>query len=346
MILKEIVEYKLVNRDIKRFLQSRVYKSMDNLKFEDYQVISLQGDAAREYAKRMIVLLEKVFMNLSARDELKPMVIVAKLLKNFEVFKQIKGNWIMEGWKKNKPTFGKLLSFDINKKTGLITYGELKGLIDYIKSCKDFDKEEVNKYFRDWVGNVRELEQSDYVTLLNFSNREAMSQVDSKKLEELPDYELKVSHPEKGVEKINFYQYNPNNAFEFVEVTMSSDIVNEDDRFFKGIFSKKYPIFRDKSELKFDKPFEDIFKNMVINDADFLKRQIEEVLFREYDIHEPSKIIKGIKILSIALRTPYNNIDKDLMPEIGELINKEEYVMVIRTNESENKKAQYMIIGA
>ena len=100
-------------------------------------------------------------------------------------------------------------------------------------------------------------------------------------------------------------------------------------------------------QLKFDKQFEDVFKNMVINDVDFLKHQIEEVLFRDYQINDVSDIVKKVKIISIALQTPYNKIDKDLMPEIElPITEKTEFKMVIRTNDLESKSAKYIIVGA
>ena len=342
----EVVEYKLIKRDLRRFINRRIYRNMniiDDSYNDKYQALSLKGDNAKWYINRIVPILEKTIDRLHLDGDTTATAILSKIYNNFRVFRQIKSNWSIDGWEGEKPTFDKLLSFDVDKNTGLMTYGELKSFVDRIRYCKDFSKEEVDKYFRDWINNPSKLTISDYVTMLKLSNREAMSHVDSQKLEDIPDSELKITIPKKGIIRVSIYQYNPGNAMEFVEVDFDDIIVEEEPKIL--LFKKRnIAIFREKSWIKLDKKLENLFRNLMINDADFIKKQIEELLFREYDMEDASKIIKNVRVISVALKTPYNKVDRDLMPEVR-LDDKKEYSMFIRININNEDTIKYVIVG-
>lgn len=353
------LEYRLADRNLKTIFRDRVSKNAENIDaaYSDKpNILTLKGNQVKDYLKNLIGLLQKAFLELSLEDDAYTIGILFRFIKDFEVLLQMKDNYHIDGWKGGLPTFDDMLSLDIDKRTGLPYYGELKTMIDQVKDSKEFDKEDINKYFKEWMISLNKLTQYDYISLLNLSNKKSLSEVNVEKIKEIPEAETLISQKmvkELGTKRkikgiaaieINHYGYNMGGGIEVITTKIVSDkMMPETGGFFNNFLKIKHPVTKnEKGEVVLDEHFGRIFGDLVINDTRFIKNQISELFFREYDISE-GIFFDFMTILSIGVKTPYNNFDKEFFPEL-DYDNKNKYELVIRKQYIDNNKVSYMIV--
>lgn len=349
------LDFPTKDRDIKKFLKKQIYRNLnflENVYDGKIDTISLRGKEAKNYLYNVIGLLEIAekdwFMRLNAfpiKIDIASKVIGLK--ENLKVISQIKSNEQIKGWENDKPQFNDLLTLDIDRKTGMPIYGELRGLLDHIKECQTFDKDNINKIFSDWLKNPKKMDLTDYVKLLSLSNKRVLSEIDVERIHDMNDMDTKIDLNSHSAEVIiNNYQYNVGNFFEFISLSIfSSNVIGK-----KGFFEKDKPVLIKKKkkriEAHLDPKFESIFKNMIINDSRFFHKQISAFLANEYELAHDPKF--AVRIISFGIKTPYNDLDKDLFPELPYDYKEEDYVLVIRyqhySGEDTKEKVKYTII--
>lgn len=362
-VINTSLEYPCKSRDIKKFLQKRTIKNRETIEGVskgEFDTMTIKGNQVKEYLKTLIRLLEETIdLEWSeSADNYYEINILRKYLQNFRVLYRIKDNFIIDNWKGDFPIFGDLLKLEINKRTGLPSYGEIQTMIDYVKSAKDFDRGDINKFFNDWTKNPRILSINDYINLISLSNKRALSELDHEKLKGIKEFDIKTSSDMNRLWKIDkkrkerapaieidSFNYNCGSGFEFLKIKMISDkIYPEEKGVLDKFLNKKKPvILDDKKKMIMNSEINNIFKNIVINNPNFIRDQINEIMFREYGITEIK--YPEIKTLSIGIKTPHNRLDKDFFPELEHKVGND-YGIIIREQMANAPNIKYKIIEA
>lgn len=366
VINTSLFEYPSKDRNIKDFLQKRTTKNRDTIEgvYKDkYNTITIKGKLVKEYLKALIKLSEEMIDYLWSKYEGYSKInyelnILFKYLQNFKVLYRIKDNFIIDDWKEDMPIFSDFLKLEINKRTGLPSYGEIQTMVDYVKSAKDFDKGEINKFFSEWIKNPSKLSIYDYVNLISLSNKRSLSELDHEKLEDIKESDvmatsdmfLKANGKRKKMIssiKINSFSYNSGSGFEFIKTEIVSNKLYPEK---KGILDKflkiKKPVALDHNKkIIMDFEINNIFKNIVINDPNFIRDQINEIMFREYEVMEVGYPEGSLKTLSIGIKTPYNQLDKDFFPELNYKLSSD-YGIIVREQIINDQNVKYVVIEA
>lgn len=354
----QVTEHKVIDRRVQSIFKKKVYRNIeiiDNAYENKFDITTLKGGQVREYLRNMVGLLEETFLRVYLETgDIEVVGILKGFLKNFTVLRRMKDNLQIDGWEGGNPTFKEMLELDIDKTTGLPLYGELKSTVDYVKSCKEFDKESINKFFDGWTKTLNKLAVSDYISLLNLSNKKSLAEMDVERLEDVKDSDMQMYRTPGENSKITIkdFQYNSMNAFEFISVKIIYDDKTLGEKsFFKKITGKRFPVMINRRRKKIgryvlDEEFSNVFKNAVINDVRFFKSQIIELFFRVYNL--PEVYVVGADMISIGVKTPFNRLDADLFPEISkeiEDINKETtYLIVIREQKDGEDIVKYNVV--
>ena len=347
--------YEGKDRDINKFIKKSISKNTDIIE-KSYEgkisPLTLKGAQAKDYMGNIIRLFEKVRNdNLLSDIFLNEQIgMINKFLNNFKVFFRIKSNIKVKNLDGNKLDFDEILTLDINKRTGFPFYGEIEGMIDYIKSYGESDKVEVNKFFEEFIKNKNKLNKNDYLKLLALSNKMAMAEIDTEKLQYMEEIKTNVYEYTKHV-VINNWKYNHNTGFELITADFSGSTGNDviaEKGFINTIIYKKSPVSREyknrKIQLYLDRPFEELLRNVIINDPYFLDRQIAELFLKEYGIEPIDKPNNHIEIISIGIKTPYNEFNKEFFPEFDLKYSEEDYFLIIRKQNSKNRDVMYATI--
>ena len=360
VINKSLLEYPYKKRDIKRFLQKRITKNVESIEGaykEKYDTIIINGKYVKEYLRTLIRLLEEIIVLLEKGEYNYEINILLKYLQNFKVLYRIKDNFIIDDWKGDMPTFSDFLKLEINKRTGLPSYGEIQTMIDYVKSAKDVDKGDINKFFGDWIKNPEKLSIYDYVNLVSLSNKRSLSELDHKKLEDIKEFDIKImsdmfleidkKKKKKIPIKINSFSYNGGSGIEFIKIGMVSDKLYPKERgvLDKFLNKKKPVVLDDGRKIMIDLEINSLFKNLVINDPNLIRDQIDEIMFREYGIMDVEYPDESLGTLSIGIKTPYNGLDKDFFPEL-EYILDDDYGIVVREQMINAPNIKYVVVEA
>ena len=345
----DYIKYKTKGRDISRFIRRSIRRNTGIIE-KSYEgkihPLTLKGSQAKEYMRAVIQLFEKVvddsvLSEIFLNEQIK---VISKFLKNFKILFRIKNNMQVRSLDGNKLSFDELLTLDINEKTGFPFYGEIEGMIDYIKDCREFGKDDVKKVFEDFIKTKNKLNKSDYLKLLALSNRKAMSEIDIEKLQYMEEVNTKVN---KNISKItiNHQKYNYNTGFELINIDIWSNKLIGRKGLMDKVMRKKIPILKDgrnkDTGLYLDRPFDELLKNTIINDPDFISEQIAELLLKEYNL---PKFDSFLGIVSVGIKTPYNTINTEFFPEFDLGYSKEDYFLIIRRQNSKSGEAIYAIV--
>lgn len=345
-----------IKRDISKLLKKRAYANaikIEGAYNNKYHSLTLKGNDVKDYLKNLIDILERGFLEIDKRfNNLKSLEIKIMLLryfKNLRIIYRIKNNIMIDGWKGDNLTFTNLLSFSIDKRTGLPVFGELEGMMNYIKGSRDLKKEYINKFFREWEKTLEKLSIDDYTNLLVLSNKMALTELDIEEWYNLKERDIKVEYSffDASSFSISLFQYNNENGLEFVRIQLSEKIR---DYLRKGILQKIFignsPINLEEGKLRLDSKFESLIENIIINDPNFLRSQIEELLKEEYTNNNKKMgtIVRNVEITTIGVKTPFNSINEESFPELKEVFD-EDYGLIIRHHECDKPQVEYIIVG-